>query len=148
MAFLAGPEAPYVTGASLFVDGGLSLTGPQAGGRAPGRHLASGLTPPAYPESAAADRPVAPARPGATRRTVRGGSPLRGWSRPRRRCRRHRKRDRRRTHSHRAVTVPAHRQRSGVPVSAPGSSAADHPDQWRTSTRMIASSGGVSRYRG
>lgn len=32
VAFLARPEASYVTGASLFVDGGLSLMGPQAGG--------------------------------------------------------------------------------------------------------------------
>ncbi|WP_017563382.1 SDR family oxidoreductase [Nocardiopsis deserti] len=32
VAFLAKPEASYVTGASLFVDGGLSLMGPQAGG--------------------------------------------------------------------------------------------------------------------
>ncbi|MFI0406900.1 SDR family oxidoreductase [Actinomadura sp. 3N508] len=32
IAFLAGPEASYVTGASLFVDGGLGLMGPQAAG--------------------------------------------------------------------------------------------------------------------
>jgi NAD(P)-dependent dehydrogenase (short-subunit alcohol dehydrogenase family) len=32
IAFLAGPAASYVTGASLFVDGGLGLMGPQAAG--------------------------------------------------------------------------------------------------------------------
>jgi NAD(P)-dependent dehydrogenase (short-subunit alcohol dehydrogenase family) len=32
VAFLAEPAASYVTGASLFVDGGLSMMGPQAGG--------------------------------------------------------------------------------------------------------------------
>ncbi|GIH49578.1 NAD(P)-dependent dehydrogenase, short-chain alcohol dehydrogenase family [Microbispora rosea] len=32
IAFLAGPTASYVTGASLFVDGGLGLMGPQAAG--------------------------------------------------------------------------------------------------------------------
>ncbi|MDT0331500.1 SDR family oxidoreductase [Nocardiopsis lambiniae] len=32
VSFLADPKASYVTGASLFVDGGLSLMGPQAGG--------------------------------------------------------------------------------------------------------------------
>lgn len=32
VAFLARPESSYVTGASIFVDGGLSLMGPQAGG--------------------------------------------------------------------------------------------------------------------
>jgi NAD(P)-dependent dehydrogenase (short-subunit alcohol dehydrogenase family) len=32
IAFLAGPEASYVTGASLFVDGALGLMGPQAAG--------------------------------------------------------------------------------------------------------------------
>ena len=32
VAFLAGPGSSYVTGASLFVDGGLSLMGPQAAG--------------------------------------------------------------------------------------------------------------------
>jgi NAD(P)-dependent dehydrogenase (short-subunit alcohol dehydrogenase family) len=32
IAFLAGPSASYVTGATLFVDGGLSLMGPQAAG--------------------------------------------------------------------------------------------------------------------
>jgi NAD(P)-dependent dehydrogenase (short-subunit alcohol dehydrogenase family) len=32
IAFLAGPSASYVTGASLFVDGGLVLMGPQAAG--------------------------------------------------------------------------------------------------------------------
>ncbi|GAA1447777.1 SDR family oxidoreductase [Nocardiopsis tropica] len=32
VAFLAGRGSSYVTGASLFVDGGLSLMGPQAGG--------------------------------------------------------------------------------------------------------------------
>ncbi|MFI6513155.1 SDR family oxidoreductase [Streptosporangium sp. NPDC050855] len=32
VTFLAGPSSSYVTGASLFVDGGLGLMGPQAGG--------------------------------------------------------------------------------------------------------------------
>jgi NAD(P)-dependent dehydrogenase (short-subunit alcohol dehydrogenase family) len=32
VAFLAGPTASYVTGATLFVDGGLGLMGPQAAG--------------------------------------------------------------------------------------------------------------------
>lgn len=32
VAFLARPESSYVTGSSIFVDGGLSLMGPQAGG--------------------------------------------------------------------------------------------------------------------
>ncbi|HEU5028734.1 MAG TPA: hypothetical protein VFV01_27750 [Spirillospora sp.] len=32
IAFLASPGAPYVTGASLFVDGALGLMGPQAAG--------------------------------------------------------------------------------------------------------------------
>jgi NAD(P)-dependent dehydrogenase (short-subunit alcohol dehydrogenase family) len=32
IAFLADPSASYVTGASLFVDGGLGLMGPQAAG--------------------------------------------------------------------------------------------------------------------
>ncbi|WP_374058434.1 hypothetical protein [Marinitenerispora sediminis] len=32
VAFLAGPESGYITGATLLVDGGLSLMGPQAAG--------------------------------------------------------------------------------------------------------------------
>jgi hypothetical protein len=32
VAFLAGPAASYVTGSTVFVDGGLGLMGPQAGG--------------------------------------------------------------------------------------------------------------------
>ncbi|KAA9376973.1 SDR family oxidoreductase [Microbispora cellulosiformans] len=34
IAFLAGPASSYVTGASVFVDGGLGLMGPQAAGDA------------------------------------------------------------------------------------------------------------------
>jgi NAD(P)-dependent dehydrogenase (short-subunit alcohol dehydrogenase family) len=32
VAFLAGPTASYVTGTTVFVDGGLGLMGPQAAG--------------------------------------------------------------------------------------------------------------------
>ncbi|MFF5212862.1 SDR family oxidoreductase [Streptosporangium sp. NPDC000396] len=35
VAFLAGPSSSYVTGSSLFVDGGLGLMGPQAAGALP-----------------------------------------------------------------------------------------------------------------